>query len=264
MIKLNPLATLSLRHLSPFRQRLLALASLLLVVAGLVATAALTGRSHSPAPQPVGQPPMQLASSVVHTSSAAVASRPRSSAAATPTRDMSATRPGPAPSMTSAVAAPPSMAPGHPQPVSSWPSLASPIHRVHASVTPAPSSRARPKPSSHPSPPPAPAAHLVGSGGLVGSVNTFRASNGASSLENSSQLTGDAESCALQMARNASVAHCGGNQVVAGAWSIGSCISLFESEPAHRDVLLNPAFSTAGSGVAQDAAGAYYCVVNFG
>jgi len=66
------------------------------------------------------------------------------------------------------------------------------------------------------------------------------------------------------MARNSQVAHCGGNQVVAGAWSIGGCMDLFESDPDHRAVLLSDAFTVAGSGVAQDAAGAYYCVVNFG
>lgn len=264
MIKLNPLATLSLPKLSPFGQRLLTLALLCLVVAGLVATAALIGGSHSPAPQPVGQPVLQLASSVTHSSSAPATNRPRSATAATSTRTRSTARPGPAPSATATAARARMAAPGHPQPVSSRPSLASPIHRAHSSVSPAPSSRARPRPSSRPSAPPAPVAHVVGSGGLVGSVNSFRASNGASALEDSSQLTSDAESCALQMARNASVEHCGGNQVVAGTWSIGSCVSLFDSEPAHRDILLSPAFSTAGSGVAQDAAGAYYCVVNFG
>ena len=58
--------------------------------------------------------------------------------------------------------------------------------------------------------------------------------------------------------------HCGGNQVVAGAWSISGCMAGFESDPAHRSILLSQAFSQAGSGVAVDAAGAYYCVINFG
>jgi uncharacterized protein YkwD len=105
---------------------------------------------------------------------------------------------------------------------------------------------------------------VVGDGGLVGSTNSFRASNGATSLAYSGGLSSDAKACALQMARDSSVAHCGGNQVVAGAWSAGGCMSLFESDPAHRDILLNPAFSSAGSGVAVDAAGAYYCVINLG
>jgi uncharacterized protein YkwD len=132
---------------------------------------------------------------------------------------------------------------------------------VHVSSTPPLSSRPKAV-RSNPAPPPSP--HLIGSGGLVGSVNSFRATNGASSLGYVSGLTSDAESCALQMARNSQVAHCGGNQVVAGAWSAGGCMDLFESDPGHRAVLLSDAFTVAGSGIAQDAAGAYYCVINFG
>jgi uncharacterized protein YkwD len=106
-------------------------------------------------------------------------------------------------------------------------------------------------------------AHVIGDGGLVGSTNSFRTSNGADTLAYSSALSADAKACALRMAQNSSVAHCGGNQVVAGAWSSGGCMSLFESEPAHREILLSPAFASAGSGVAVDQAGAYYCVINF-
>lgn len=104
---------------------------------------------------------------------------------------------------------------------------------------------------------------MIGDGGLVGSTNSFRAANGADQLAYSSGLSSDAKACALQMAENSSVAHCGGNQVVAGAWSTGGCMSLFESASAHRQILLSPAFSSAGSGVAVDSAGAYYCVINF-
>jgi uncharacterized protein YkwD len=104
---------------------------------------------------------------------------------------------------------------------------------------------------------------VIGDGGLVGSTNSFRSANGVAQLGYSDSLSGDAQACALQMAKTG-VQHCGGNQVVAGAWSIGGCMSGFESDPAHRSILLSPAFTVAGSGVAVDAAGAYYCVINFG
>lgn len=104
---------------------------------------------------------------------------------------------------------------------------------------------------------------MVGDGGLLGSTNSLRAANGASQLAYSDSLSGDAKACALQMATSG-VQHCGGNQVVAGAWSVDGCLSGFESDPEHRSILLNPAFSLAGSGVAVDAAGACYCVINFG
>jgi uncharacterized protein YkwD len=104
---------------------------------------------------------------------------------------------------------------------------------------------------------------VIGDGGLVGSTNSFRSANNTSPLGYSGSLSNDAQACALQMA-NTGVQHCGGNQVVAGAWSIGGCVAGFESDPAHRSILLSPAFTVAGSGVAVDAAGAYYCVINFG
>jgi uncharacterized protein YkwD len=257
MVKLNPLGTPFWRRLSRRYRTLLVIAGLLLLGLGLGLglglPALLGGHAHTRAAIRDGQPAAQLPISDP-TSSAPAGNRPRSSHAARPTLTTSSTpRRGPAPSVTVT-------APGHPNQISSWPSRTTPIHRVTPSATP--SSRPRLTHTSHP-PAPAPSPHVIGDGGLVGSTNSFREANGTSSLGYSSGLTGDAEQCALQMARNSSVAHCGGNQVVAGAWSIGGCMSLFESDPDHRDVLLSSAFGTAGSGVAVDAAGAYYCVINF-
>ena len=260
MIKLNLLTNLAWRQLRP-RLRLLLAAAALLLLLGVVTLGALTG-ARSPAQQPAGQPVQQQTSSTTPSSSAPAVNRLRSSPAAAPTRGKSVARPGPVPAVTSAVATPPP-APGRARLASTRPGLASSSPRPHVVVTPSPSTRPRSTAAPR-TPAPAPTAHLVGTGGLVGSVNSFRAANGASSLDYSSGLTSDAESCALQMSRDSQVAHCGGNQVVAGAWSTGGCMDRFESDPDHRAVLLSAAFTVAGSGVAQDAAGAYYCVVNFG
>jgi len=250
-------AALSWRRLSRRSRTLLVIAGLLLLLGlGFGIPTLLGSHAHTHGAARAGQPAVQLPSSKP-TSSAPVRNRPRSSDAARPTLTTSASpRRGPAPSVTVT-------APGHPTQRSGWPSRTNSIHRVTTSVTPNPSSRPRLTATSH-APAPKPSPHVISDDGLVGSTNNYREANGASPLGYSSGLTGDAEQCALQMARNSSVAHCGGNQVVAGAWSIGGCMSLFESEPAHRDVLLSAAFSEAGSGVAQDAAGAVYCVINFG
>jgi len=250
MIRLNLLSNLSWRRMRrPYQ--LLLIAAMLAVLAGVVSIVALAHGSHTSAR--VGQPALRLTGSAIPSSSAPGLSRPRPSAAAIATHTKSAARTGPVPSVAVRV-------PDHANQMSSEPSTAIPVHRTQTSFNSAPS---RQPTASRQTPAPQPSPHVIGDGGLVGSVNGFRSQNGVSSLGYSSGLTGDAENCALQMARNTSVAHCGGNQVVAGAWSVGGCMSLFESEPAHRDVLLSPAFSTAGSGVAVDAAGAYYCVVNF-
>lgn len=169
-------------------------------------------------------------------------------------------RPGPAPSSHAALTTRQAAAPGHPT-GQTYPSSPAPGRPRGGSHAPAPSTP-RPRPT-HSSSPASVPAHVIGDGGLVGSTNTFRASNGVGQLAYSSSLSSDAKACALRMAQNSSVAHCGGNQVVAGAWSAGGCMSLFESESAHREVLLSPAFASAGSGVAVDEAGAYYCVINF-
>lgn len=252
MFKLNFLAALSWRLLSRRYRTMLVIAGLLLLGLGLGLPILLAGRDHTQAVARVGQPAAKLPTGDP-TSSEPVSDRrtPPMPPRATLTTSSSPRR-GPAPSVTVT-------APGHPTGVSGWPSRTNPIHRVTSNVTPKPSSRPRLTHTSHT---PAPS-HVIGDGGLVGSTNSLRAANGASSLGYSSGLTGDAKQCALQMARNSSIAHCGGNQVVAGAWSTGGCMSLFESDPQHRDVLLSPAFSTAGSGVAVDSAGAYYCVINF-
>jgi uncharacterized protein YkwD len=250
MIRLNLLSNLSWRRMRrPYR--LLLIAAVLAVLAGVVSIAALAHGSHTSVR--VGQPALLLTDRAVPSSSGPGLSRPRSSAAVVATPPKSAARRGLALSM--AVTGP-----DHTNQISSEPSTAIPVHRVQTSFNSAPS---RWSTASRQTPAPQPSPHVIGDGGLVSSVNGFRSQNGASSLGYSSGLTGDAENCALQMARNTLVAHCGGNQVVAGAWSGGGCMSLFESEQAHREVLLSPAFSTAGSGIAVDAAGAYYCVVNF-
>jgi uncharacterized protein YkwD len=240
-----------------------------LTISALVALALTVDGEHGPhrpmaaAPAP---PATVGASNAAPTTSLSVpaSSGRRRSAAATPTPTRSGQRHLPVSTPTplggGQASTPGSDTTGgtEPIPVSTRPSQA-PTHQPVASPT-----RAQPRPThTTTQAPPPPAPHVIGDGGLVGSTNSFRSANGAAPLEYSGGLSSDAQTCALQMAKTG-VQHCGGNQVVAGAWSIGGCMSGFESDPAHRAILLSPAFTVAGSGVAVDAAGAYYCVINFG